>query len=144
VSAPGARQASLSARVKALRAAPLFGELSQASLARVARCTSEVDFPAGRVLIERGQKGAGMFVVLDGKVVVEARGKRRAELGPGEVVGELALLTPAGVRTARVSAKTPVRCLALSRTDFSRVLDADPKLARALLRILAERIARTL
>jgi CRP-like cAMP-binding protein len=142
VSTQVSRPASRAARVAALRSVGLFGELSETSLRQIARVVSEVDCPAGRVLIERGQKGAGMFVVLDGKVVVAAPGKRSVELGPGEVVGELALLTSSGVRTARVTAKTPVRCLALARTDFSRLLEAEPRLARALLRVMADRLAR--
>jgi trk/ktr system potassium uptake protein len=83
-----------------------------------------------------------MFVIEEGTVVVQARGRRRRELGAGEAVGELALLTSAGVRTARVQATTPVRCLAVARDDFRRLLLAEPALAVALLEIVATRLAQ--
>jgi CRP-like cAMP-binding protein len=68
---------------------------------------------------------------------VEAGGLRR-ELGPGEVVGEISLVDEDGSRRARVVAKTPVHCLALSRADFERMLAEQPELDAAV-RELAEK-----
>jgi CRP-like cAMP-binding protein len=82
-----------------------------------------------------------MFVIEDGTVEVQARGVAHRHCGPGEVVGELALLTRAGTRTARVQAKTDVRCLTISRTDFERMLEAEPRIAVALLDVVAARLA---
>ena len=48
-----------------------------------------------------------MFVILEGTVIVEARGDVEIELGPGEFVGELALLVPDAIRSARVRAVRP-------------------------------------
>ena len=133
---------TLKERAEALRQASVFAELSQRALERVARVATAVEAPAGRVLIEAGEKGAGMFVLLEGEVTVDLRGgRRKAEIGPGGVVGELALLTPEGVRTARVRAKTPIRCVAIGRADFQGLLEHEPKLVRALLEIVAARLA---
>jgi CRP-like cAMP-binding protein len=132
---------TLEERVEALRAVSLFAGLDDASLEAVARTAGEVDAPAGQVLIEPRLKGAGMFLLLDGVATVDARGRRTIELGAGECFGELALLTPEGVRTARVRAKTDVRCLAIGRNDFCEMLLANPKLALALLEVLATRAA---
>ena len=85
-----------------------------------------------------------MFVVLDGAVTVGARGNRARELGPGDIVGELALLTPDALRTARVRAKTPVRCLAISRGDFRRILADEPNVAIQVLETVATRLASPL
>jgi CRP-like cAMP-binding protein len=93
------------------------------------------------VLIEPRMKGAGMFMLLDGVATVEGRGRRTIELAAGECFGELALLTPDGVRTARVRAKTAVRCLAIGRNDFQEMLLAHPKVALALLEVVATRAA---
>jgi CRP-like cAMP-binding protein len=57
------------------------------------------------------------------------------------VVGELALFTAEGIRTARVQTQTPVRCLALGRDDFCQLLLDEPRVAVALLEVLAERLA---
>jgi CRP-like cAMP-binding protein len=53
---------------------------------------SELSFGAGQMLIESGKPGTGLYVVLEGKIVVEAPEGTR-ELGPGAVVGERALLS---------------------------------------------------
>jgi CRP-like cAMP-binding protein len=120
---------------------PLFSELSLWSLERIARVASEVELPAGRVLIEPNAPGAGMFLIQEGTVVVHIRGKGPRELGPGEVVGELALLRRDGARSARVQAKTAVRCLAIDRESFRRLLADEPKLALAILEVVVERLS---
>jgi CRP-like cAMP-binding protein len=53
----------------------------------------------------------------------------------------MALLLPDGVRTARVRAESPIRCLAISRRDFDRILQEDPQIAVAMLPVLARRLA---
>ena len=92
---------------------PLFAELSDAALARVADIATEIECPAGTVLAVADDPGSGMFVVEEGTVVVEARGGVHIELGPGEFVGELTLLVPDAHRIGRIRAATDVRCLAI-------------------------------
>jgi CRP-like cAMP-binding protein len=125
--------------IETLRSIPLFAELSDDGLRRVAELSNEFEAPAGWVLIEVGQPGSGMFVLEDGAVEVQTPDGREWELGPGEFFGELALLTD-HPRNARVRARTPVRCLAISRTDFSKLLEEEPEIAVAMLPKLAERI----
>lgn len=134
----------MTSAVSALRRASIFSELDEPSLAKLAGAMTEVELPAGHVLIEAGQPGAGMFVIDEGTVSVQARGAEPRELGPGEVVGELALLTRDGTRTARVQATSAVRCLALDRASFHRALEDEPKLAIALLETAVERLSAQL
>ena len=131
---------SAASKVDRLRAVPLFGRLDAGVLERIASSAAEVDIPEGTVLVEATQKGSGCFLIEEGRVAVEARAGR-FELGPGEVVGELALLTSEGVRTARVRAETPLRCLAISRADFAELLESEPRVALSLLEVVAERLA---
>jgi len=123
-----------------IRKLPVFAEISDAGIDRVVECAAELEVPAGQVLTLQGDIGSGMFVVLEGTVTVELRGGP-VELGPGEPVGELALLAPDAARIARVRAKTPVRCLGLGRDDFLGLVYGEPALALALLRTLATRLA---
>ena len=127
-------------RVEALRSIPLFAELSARSLGRVAKATKEVEVPAGHVLVQPGTKGTGMFFIADGTAVVETRRLRR-ELGPGDFFGELALMRQDATRTARVRAKTPLRCLALDRTSFRRLTSEHPEVAASLLEVALTRLA---
>jgi CRP-like cAMP-binding protein len=100
-------------------------------LQRLQELGSESELPAGRVLIERGQWGSGVYVILEGTVVVEAPEGER-ELGPGSVVGERAMFSEDGLRTARVQATSPVRVVAVDRTAFDRLCADDPALAERL------------
>jgi voltage-gated potassium channel len=127
-------------RVEALRSIPLFAELSARSLGRVAKATKEVEVPAGHVLVQPGTKGTGMFFIADGTAVVETRRLRR-ELGPGDFFGELALMRQDATRTARVRAKTPLRCLALDRASFRRLTSEHPEVAASLLEVALTRLA---
>ena len=66
-------------------------------------------------------------MILSGTAVVEARGETMIEVGPGEFVGELALLVPEATRSARVRAQTDVRCLAIFAGDFQQLLEDEPR-----------------
>ena len=114
-----------------LGALPLFADLDDAQLDRLAAATTEFQAPAGQALIERGRAGSGMFVLEEGEATVEAPEGTR-ELGPGDVFGERALLGEDIERTARVRARTDVRCLAIARPEIERLLAEDPRVAARL------------
>jgi hypothetical protein len=73
---------------------------------------------AGECLITQGEEGQELFLILDGIVDVEVDGEEVAELGPGTLIGELALLE-GGKRTASVYATTPVRAVVVPRDAVS-------------------------
>ncbi|MCA1838883.1 MAG: Crp/Fnr family transcriptional regulator [Actinomycetota bacterium] len=126
-------------RTEVLATMPLFAGLSQRSLQRILKVANEFEAPAGQIMVQPGMPGSGMFVIEEGTVVARTS-RREIEIGPGECFGELALLTDR-VRTARVQAKTAVTCLAISRSDFIKLLETEPKIAVHLLEILAGRLA---
>jgi CRP-like cAMP-binding protein len=129
----------MAASAEDLRAIPLFARLEPEALERIAEAGSEIEAPTDQLLVQPGQAGSGMFFVLEGTVEVEARETRR-ELGPGEFFGELALLTDDGTRTARVRAKTDVRCLAFDRHAFEELIRQEPAIAATLLETALTRI----
>jgi CRP-like cAMP-binding protein len=119
---------------------PLFAEITEEAAGIVAT-GGVTDVPAGQVLAQAGDPGVGMFVVLDGSVVVE-RGDLHIEIGRGGFFGELALLVPDSPRIARVRAKTDARVLAVPRQTFDLLLETEPPFARVLLRELAARLVQ--
>jgi CRP-like cAMP-binding protein len=123
-----------------VRKVPMFAELDDEEMAWVAGLATEFDVPAGFVLIEHGQPGSGMFIVTDGTISVELP-RGTLERGPGEFVGELALLVDGFTRVARVRAKTPVRGLAIGRSAFAELLHREPMVAVKMLPVLAMRLA---
>jgi CRP-like cAMP-binding protein len=126
-------------RLARLRRLPLLEGLDDDVLIRVLDASTEVECPAGQVLARAHDPGAGMFVIEEGSVVVEAP-HRQIELGPGEFFGELSLLVPESTRVARVRAKTPVRCIAINRLDFEELLHDEPRIAVAMLPVVARRL----
>ena len=100
-------------------------------LKRLGTVGTETAVAAGHVLIEPGQHGSGLYVVLEGTVLVEAPEGTR-ELGPGSVIGERALLSADGTRTARVRTTSDVRVLAVDRVEFERLCADDAGFADRL------------
>jgi CRP-like cAMP-binding protein len=132
---------TLSERVERLRSIDLFSQLDPEALALVASLAVDVNVPAGSVLTHPKQPGSGMFAIERGDATAEIRGGKKRKLNAGDCFGELALLTPAGRRTARVRAATDLSCFVLSRADFRDLLEREPRIAVALLEVLAERLA---
>jgi CRP-like cAMP-binding protein len=126
-----------------LRRIPIFAELDEEALALVAQLFSEVEAPAGQVLVEHGHVGSGMFLLEEGTVSVDLP-SGPIDLGPAEFFGELSILADDVPRTARVRASTPVCALVIGRSDFRRLLEQEPRIAVAMLPVLARRLADTL
>lgn len=127
-------------RVEALRRVPLFSQLGDEELRRLAEAVSEVQVPAEQLLVQPGMAGTGMFFIAEGTAVVETR-RDEIELGPGQFFGELALISEDPTRTARVRAKTELRCLALDRASFRKLVSEHPEVAASLLEIALGRLA---
>jgi CRP/FNR family transcriptional regulator, cyclic AMP receptor protein len=119
-----------------LRALPLFAHLDEERLDALAAATTDFEASPGKLLIQRGAPGSGMFVLEEGRAVVHAPEGDR-ELGPGDVFGERALVGEDKGRTARVRALTEVRCLAISRTAIERLVAEDPQVAEGLRQLSA-------
>jgi CRP-like cAMP-binding protein len=130
----------MNGQVEALRRVPLFAELGDDELARIAEAANEVEIPAKQVLTQPGASGTGMFFICEGTAVVETK-RDQVELGPGQFFGELALISEDARRTARVRAKTPLRCLALDRASFRTLVTEHPEVAASLLEIALGRLA---
>lgn len=125
--------------VEQLRNVPLMATMDDSALNLCAELATGFGVPAGHVLAEHGQPGSGMFLITEGTVVVQLP-TGPVELGPGEFFGELALLADVG-RVARVRAATPVRGLAIGRKEFTELLEREPRVAVAMLPVLAQRLA---
>lgn len=128
------------AAVDSLRTVGLFAGLDDRVLTQIVDRATEFEVPAGHVLIQPHMEASGMFIVEEGTVLVEGPGLH-LERGAGECFGELALLSEHGHRSARVQARTPVRGLAIARDDFWELLEAEPRLALSLLRVVGDRLA---
>ena len=118
---------------------PLFASLSARHLRHVAGLARIRRFHDGAVMMRAGDAGDAMYVLLDGRATVKARGRGAVPLGMGAFVGELALLDD-GPRTATVAADGPVIALSISRTSFRKLLRSEPSIATAIAEELARRL----
>lgn len=127
-------------KITALKGSPIFEGLSRQQLAQVARLTDDLDVPAGTVLCQEGKRGREFFVIIDGEAAVTRGGQPLATIRAGEFFGEIALLERV-LRTATVTAATPLRFFVVSDQAFKGVLDTDPSIERKVLRALVRRLA---
>jgi len=135
---PGAH-ATLRRSVAALSAVPLFDGFSKRHLRRLAGEADVVEFEPGRAIVEEGQAGEALFVVLSGSARVVRDRKKLATLIPGDFFGELSALD-GGPRTASVVAETPVEVLRVFRHTLRRMVSEEPGLVFGLLEGLARRM----
>jgi len=126
-------------RAERLRKVSLFDACNDKQLEFIASRVDEVDVDAGRTLTKQGQSGGEFFIILSGDAEVTRAGAVVARLGAGGYFGEIALLDN-GPRTATVVAKTPMRLLVLSPSQFQDVLYQDPAIAVTLLHSVVRRL----
>ena len=111
----------------------LFGDLSQRQLNRLGRSCRERRFRPGTTMVRQGEmSGVDFFVIVEGEASVAVDGEEVGKLGPGDHFGELALISEQ-VRSATVTATTPLRCLSMATWHFRRFVKDNPGTAWKLL-----------
>jgi CRP-like cAMP-binding protein len=129
---------------EALRPVWLFSELSDDELESISSFTFDKSFDPGELIVEEGQTGNGLYVIVSGNVEVlkgdlAENPQLLAKRGVGDVFGEMALLGE-WPRTASVRALDKVQCLGIDRWVFLSQLERQPKVTIRLLQILAQRL----
>jgi len=125
-------------RVALLRHVPLFSQTPDRVLAGLVRVLEEVEVPAGAQVMVEGDVEDWLFVIEHGELEV-VRSDRRVTLGPGSVVGELAVLDPQP-RSATILALSPARLLKLHKAAFDDVLRSRPEVAAGVIAELVRRV----
>ncbi len=127
------------AKLDLIKRIPLFEHCSKKDLQHIAGIADELDLRAGKVLIREGERGREFFVLVSGEAEVRRKGRKIATVGPGDFVGEMALLSKAP-RNATVTALTPVDVLVITDRAFLDLMDKTPDLWHKVARALAERL----
>jgi CRP/FNR family transcriptional regulator, cyclic AMP receptor protein len=129
-------------KVIALRKVGLFSGCSKRELKAVAGLCASTSMPEGSVLTVQGGRGRECYIIADGRALVTIDGTTVGEVGPGDCVGEMALLD-GGPRTATVIAKTPVEAFVLSIPEFVSLLSLNPSISRKIAVGLTRRLRAT-
>lgn len=127
-------------KLKALQSVPLFSGLSKKELKSVASLTTEMVADEGTTLVTQGELGREAMILMDGAVVVRRNGRKVAELGPGDVIGEMAIIERVP-RNATAVATQPSTLLLMDAREFASLMNMQPKLAVKVLKTVARRYA---
>jgi CRP-like cAMP-binding protein len=122
-------------KVALIRRVPLFAACPQRVLEEVSARSDEVDLRAGKVLVREGEYGDEFFVVSSGRVRMERHGNRVATYGPGEFIGEMALLD-GRPRTCTAIAEEPTRLLIIQRRDMRFLIDSHPSVQEQVMVVM--------
>jgi CRP-like cAMP-binding protein len=124
--------------IRLLRSVPLFKYLNERELARIDRLLTIHDLAAGELLTQEETVGRQAFIILSGRAAVTIADRHIATVGPGEIIGEMALLDRRP-RTATVTALEPMRVFVVDPRSFNTLL-AEPEIARNLLDVEVGRL----
>jgi CRP/FNR family transcriptional regulator len=126
---------------------PLLSGLEPAELERIAQVAIPRSYPKGDRIFHEGDRSDACYVIRSGEVRVtrehsDGRAIALATLGPGELVGELAMLD-GGVRSASVETLTDVDLLAVSAADMKGLLERNAHITAKLVVALTKRLRET-
>jgi CRP-like cAMP-binding protein len=120
----------------------LFRSCSDKERRHAARAFTPHRVTAGTMLLRQGAPAREFFVIVDGVVSVRRDGEQIARLGPGECVGEMALLD-GGRRSATVVAETGLEVLVCGPREFGGLMVVAPNFTRKVAAALAARVRET-
>jgi cAMP-dependent protein kinase regulator len=121
-----------------LKKIPVFADLSDEEREHIAALAAEVSVPSGKELVREGDYSYDVLAIEEGTARVERDGDRLADLGPGDVVGEMGVLERSQ-RNATVVATSPMLLVTLTSWDIRRLTKTAPKAVDHLREVVAQR-----
>jgi cAMP-dependent protein kinase regulator len=121
-----------------LKKIPVFADLSEEQLEHIAALAAEVSVPSGKELVREGDYSYDVLAIEEGTARVERDGERLADLGPGDVVGEMGVLERSQ-RNATVVATSPMLLVTLTSWDIRRLIKTAPEAVEHLRDVVAQR-----
>ena len=133
--------------IELLRRVPLLAGLAEPELVRIAQVAVPRSYPKGSRVFHEGDASDACYVIRSGEVRItrehsDGRAIALATLGPGEIVGELAMLD-GEVRSASVEAVADVGLLPLAASDMRGLLERNPAITSKLVIALTRRVRET-
>ena len=121
-----------------LKKIPVFADLSDEERDHIAALAAEVSVPEGKELVREGDYSYDILAIEEGTARVERHGERLADLGPGDVVGEMGVLQREQ-RNATVVATSPMMLVTLTSWDIRRLQKTVPNAVAHLREVVAQR-----
>lgn len=114
-----------------LRSSETFARLGDRRLKQLAPFTDDIEVPAGTTLMSEGDWPHELEVIVEGAADIVIGGKKVGEVGPGSVLGEMALLAR-GTRSASVVTTSNAKLIVISGRAFSSLMEKYPEIAEDL------------
>ncbi|HET6508272.1 MAG TPA: cyclic nucleotide-binding domain-containing protein [Baekduia sp.] len=121
-----------------LKRIPVFSELDDEALDHIAALAAEVSVPAGKELVREGDYSYDVLAIEEGNASVERSGERIAELGPGDIIGEMGVLERSQ-RNATVVATSPMVLVTLTSWDIRKLRKSTPAVVDHLRSLVEQR-----
>jgi CRP/FNR family transcriptional regulator, cyclic AMP receptor protein len=121
-----------------LKSIPVFAELSDDELHQIASLAAEVSVPDGKELVREGDYSYDVLAIEEGTAKVERDHQHVADLGPGDIIGEMGVLERSQ-RTATVTATSPMVLVTLTSWDVKRLQKTVPQVVERIRGVVAER-----
>ena len=131
--------APTNAKLELLRHVPLFAGCKTSALEDIGRLADEVDVPDGYAIVREGTFGEQFVLIVEGRVRIERGGRTVRTMGPGEFLGEIALIDH-GRTTATATSEGPAKLFVLSHQGFDSLLDQSPSIRLEIMSALASRV----
>jgi CRP-like cAMP-binding protein len=126
-------------KIELLKQVPLFSQCNKKQLAAIATLADLIDMPAGKLLVREGSRGRDFMVIVEGAVEVSRQGHKINALGPGDFIGEMALISGAP-RNATVTTTRDSSLLVVTERQFWDLLEQTPGMQMSVIKALGERL----
>ena len=126
-------------RVLLLKSTDVFSEIPEEDLLELAAAVEEIEIPQGERIIEKGELGSSLYVVVDGKIRVHDGDQELRVLGRREIFGELAALDPQP-RSASVTAVEDTLLFRLDERVLYEMMAENQALTRGIIQMLCRRL----
>lgn len=126
-------------RLLFVRGVPLFAELRDDFLIRLATVMDELTFAPAQTIFRQGEKGQSLYILVSGRVKVHIGDRTLVELSQGSCFGEMSVFD-AEPRSASITTLERCECLLLTQQQLYEAVDEMPGIAVNLIRLLSRRI----
>ncbi|PMB47068.1 transcriptional regulator [Fischerella thermalis CCMEE 5330] len=126
-------------RLLFVRRVPIFKELRDDFIVRLASVMDELSFPANYTIFNEGDEGRSLYIIVSGKVKVHIGKQQLAIFPKGESFGEMAVFDTQP-RSASATTLEACECLELTQEQLYEAIDETPEIAVNIIGILSRRI----
>ena len=128
-------------RLLFVRRVPIFKELRDDFIVRLASVMNELSFPANHAIFKQGEEGRSLYIVVSGRVKVHIGDKKLAEVDKGKYFGEMAVFDTQP-RSASATTLEPCDCLELTQEQLYDAIEETPEIAVNIIRELSRLIRK--